>query len=62
HVSNIPFRFRDDDLKAMFEQFGDNDCIILLLVVVLVLVLLFVVDSIIDDGDDDTLTIFGKCD
>lgn len=23
HVSNIPFRFRDDDLKAMFEQFGE---------------------------------------
>ncbi|CAF0910802.1 unnamed protein product, partial [Didymodactylos carnosus] len=23
HVSNIPFRFRDEDLKAMFGQFGD---------------------------------------
>jgi len=23
HVSNIPFRFRDDDLRAMFEQFGE---------------------------------------
>ncbi|UJR14191.1 hypothetical protein I4U23_001184 [Adineta vaga] len=23
HVSNIPFRFRDEDLKAMFEQFGE---------------------------------------
>lgn len=22
HVSNIPFRFRDHDLKAMFEKFG----------------------------------------
>jgi hypothetical protein len=23
HVSNIPFRFRDPDLRAMFGQFGD---------------------------------------
>ncbi|CAF4903512.1 unnamed protein product [Rotaria magnacalcarata] len=23
HVSNIPFRFRDEDLKAMFAQFGE---------------------------------------
>lgn len=22
HVSNIPFRFRDPDLRAMFEKFG----------------------------------------
>jgi RNA binding protein fox-1 len=23
HVSNIPFRFRDPDLRAMFGQFGE---------------------------------------